>query len=298
MIDATAATYALLLGAVAAFNPCGFALLPAYITVIVTGSADARVSRAVTLRRAVAFGLAMTLGFMVVFTAFGVLFGAVDLGLQGSVLPYVSYVTVVIGGVVVWLGIVMLRGGELRGPGLRLSGAAPSRTFWSQTVYGASFALASLSCTIGLFLAVVAQALAADGPAGVVAPFVIYGAGMGAALLAVSIFAALAGSAAAAGLRRRTPTLMRWGGALMVLAGLYVILFGLAEALPRHGVETLNPVLSETARWQSAVALWIGSWHVAALVAFVAVVTIVTTAILIAARRRRSTTATADPDQT
>lgn len=286
MIDATAATYALLLGAVAAFNPCGFALLPAYITVIITGSADARVSRPIALRRAVGFGLAMTVGFMAVFTTFGLLFGAVNIGLQGSVLPYVSYLTVVIGLVLVWLGIVLLRGGELRGPGLRVTGGAPTRAFWSQVGYGASFAVASLSCTIGLFLAVVTQALAASGPVGAVAPFLIYGAGMGASILTVSILAALAGSAAAAALRRRTPLLMRVGGALMILAGLYVVVFGLAEVLPRHGVDALNPVLIETAQWQSAVSQWIGSWGTPALVAFVIAVALATVAIVIVARVR------------
>ena len=78
MIDPTGAAYALLLGAVAAFNPCGFALLPAYVTVLVTRSADARVPRAVALRRAVGFGTALTLGFLAVFTSLGLLFGLAE----------------------------------------------------------------------------------------------------------------------------------------------------------------------------------------------------------------------------
>ncbi|GIG54056.1 cytochrome c biogenesis CcdA family protein [Demequina activiva] len=285
MLDPTAAAYALLLGAVAAFNPCGFALLPAYITVIVTGSADAGVTRAAALRRAVGFGLAMTVGFMVIFTGFGLLFGAVNIGLQGSILPYLSYVTVAIGAVLIWLGIVLLRGGELRGPGMRITGSAPTRAFWSQVGYGATFALASMSCTIGLFLAVVAQALAAPGPVGAVAPFLIYGAGMGASVLAVSILAAVAGSSAAAALRSKTPVLMRIGGGLMVLAGIYVLLFGLAEVLPRYGIDALNEVLHTTARWQGAVAQWIESWGTVALIVFVAVVAIATVVILLLGRR-------------
>ncbi|WP_062137710.1 cytochrome c biogenesis CcdA family protein [Demequina aestuarii] len=285
MLDATVAAYVLLLGAVAAFNPCGFALLPAYLTVIVTGSADAGVTRAVALRRAVGFGLAMTLGFMVVFTGFGLLFGAVSLGLQGSVLPYVSYVTVAIGAVLVWLGLVMLRGGQLRGPGLRITGHAPRRAFWSQVGYGASFAVASLSCTIGLFLAVVAHALAATGPVAAVAPFFIYGAGMGASVLAISMVAAVAGSAAASTMRRHTPLLMRVGGGLMVVAGLYVLVFGLAEVLLQYGIDTLNPVLTTTAQWQSGVSAWIESWGTAVLVIFVAIVAAAAGAILVAARR-------------
>ena len=273
MLDGTAAAYALLLGAVAAFNPCGFALLPAYIIVIVTGSAEASTSRIVALRRAAGFGLAMTLGLMAVFTAFGLLFGAVSLSLQESILPYVSYVTVAIGVVLTWLGVVLVIKGELRGPGLRMQLRAPHASFYSQVGYGASFAVASLSCTIGLFLAVVSQALVASNPLGTVLPFAIYGVGMSASVVTVSLLAALAGSGVAAALRNETMLIMRLGGVLMILAGLYVVGFGLAEILPRFGVVALNPLLHTTARWQASVTETIQSWGTPVLVAIVVVVT-------------------------
>lgn len=271
MLDGTAAAYALLLGVVAAFNPCGFALLPAYIMVIVTGSAESSTSRLVALRRAVGFGLAMTLGLMAVFTAFGLLFGAVSL--QESILPYVSYVTVAIGVVLTWLGVVLVIKGELRGPGLRMQLRAPRASFFSQVGYGASFAVASLSCTIGLFLAVVSQALVASNPLGTVLPFVIYGVGMSASVVIVSLLAALAGSGVAAALRNKTMLIMRVGGVLMILAGLYVVGFGLAEILVRFGIDALNPLLHTTARWQAAVTETIQSWGTPVLVAIVVAVT-------------------------
>jgi cytochrome c biogenesis protein CcdA len=273
---------------VAAFNPCGFALLPAYITVLITGSASEGVTRPMAVRRALLFGLAMTTGFMVVFTAFGLLFGAVNLGLQGSILPYVSYVTAALGVLLIWLGVVLLRGGQLNGPGLRLNSAQPAKSFWSQTVYGASFAVASLSCTIGLFLAVVTQALAATNPVGAVAPFVVYAAGMGTSILIVSLLAALAGAGLAAGLRRHTPRIMRAGGGLMIVAGLYVLVFGLAEILPRYGVSALNSVLTTTARWQGDVSQWIESWGTPALITLVVIVTIVVVSVFMAGRRTTS----------
>lgn len=272
MLDATAASYALLLGVVAAFNPCGFALLPAYVVLIVTGTAESPNTRRVALRRAVGFGLAITLGSMAVFTAFGLLFGAVSLGLQGTILPYVSYATLAIGIALVWLGAVLAVKGELRGPGLRMQLAAPRTTFWSQVGYGASFAVASLSCTIGLFLAVVSQALVASNPLGTVLPFAIYGIGMGASVVALSLLAALVGSGVVTSLRRKTTFIMRLGGVLMILAGLYVFVFGLSEILPRFGIEALNPVLLTTTRWQAAVTEAIQSWGTPILVTIVATV--------------------------
>ena len=110
------AGFAFLLGVVAAFNPCGFALLPAYLAVIVTGSAAGSVGRLDAIRRAIGFGLAMTLGFVVVFTGFGLLFGAVNAALQGAVLPLVPYLTVTLGVVLVALGVSMLVRGECGDP--------------------------------------------------------------------------------------------------------------------------------------------------------------------------------------
>ncbi len=285
MFDTTAAAYALLLGAIAAFNPCGFALLPAYLTVIMTGSADGGVTRGVALRRAVGFALAMSLGFLVVFAAFGVLFGAINLGLQASVLPAISYVTIVLGALVMGLGVVVVVRGELAGPGLRIKGHAPRAAFWSQAAYGASFALASLSCTIGLFLVVVTQAIDAASPADAVVPFLAYAGGMGASVVIVSVLAALVGTTAAAALRRRTPVLMRAGGVLMVLAGLFVLVYGLAEVLPRHGIRVLDDFLRTTSRWQGDVAAAIQGWGTPVLVILVVVAASVVIATLVPRRR-------------
>lgn len=292
----TDVAYALLLGAVAAFNPCGFALLPAYLTLIVTGSAGAvgpggdgaGVPRAVAMRRALGFAGAMTVGFLAVFLGFGLLFGGVSLGLQASVLPAVSYVTVVLGIAVTALGVRMAWRGELSGPGLSAlarGSRAPGRTWLSQAFYGASFALASLSCTIGLFLVVVTQALAATSPVATISPFLAYGLGMGASVVLVSLAAALAGTGVAAALRRRTPLLMRIGGVLMVLAGVYVTLFGLAEVLPRFGIDVLDPVVLTTTRWQSAVTFAVQDWGTPVLVALVGLTVVAAVTVGVMARR-------------
>jgi len=286
VIDSTAAAFALLLGAVAAFNPCGFALLPAYITAIVTGSSDTGMTRAQALRRGVIFGLAMTAGFVAVFTGFGLLFGAVNVALQGSVLPYLPYVTVTLGVVLIGFGIAMALGHEV--PGLRvkpMTGRAPKADAWSQVLYGVSFALASLSCTIAPFFAVVTQSLDASGPVGAIAPFVIYGAGMGTSVLIISLAAALAGSAVGRALRERTGLILRIGGVIMVLAGAWVIIYGLAELLPRYGVTALNEVLLSSSRVQGNISNAITDWGTPVLVTVLALVVAAIVVVFAVARR-------------
>ncbi len=59
-------------GLVAALNPCGFAMLPAYLALVVRGDANGERSDALTaLSRAVAATAAMALGFIAGFGAFG-----------------------------------------------------------------------------------------------------------------------------------------------------------------------------------------------------------------------------------
>jgi cytochrome c biogenesis protein CcdA len=277
---------ALTAGMLAAFNPCGFALLPAYLTLIVTGSAEEGVTRPTALRRATGFGLAMTLGFAGVFTAFGLLFVLATAGLQGSVLPYLAYVTVAIGIALVALGVRMAAGHEINVPGLRIKGHAPAATFGSQTVYGASFALASMSCTIGPFLAIVSTAINAPGPVAKTTPFLIYAIGMGTSILAISIVAALAGSTVVAGLRRRTPAIMRGAGWLMIVAGIYATLYGLAEILQQHGNSALTGVLDVTGGWQSGITRTIHGWGLPVLITL-AVLAVVAVAWVYGSRQRR-----------
>lgn len=274
-LSAAAASLALTAGALAAVNPCGFALLPAYLTVIVTGTADAKIGRRVALGRALLFGTAMTLGFILVFGTFGGLLSP----FHQAIFPYLGWVTVVIGLGLLVLGIALLRGGELRGPGLAFAGRAPQGTFLSQIVYGASFALVSLSCTIGPFLTVFATSLQSNNYFGVISAFVLYGVGMGAVIVTLSLIAALAGTGAVARVRRATPVLKRIGGALLIAAALYVLYYGWFELRLRYGsVSGQDAVISAGAELQGSLVRWldaIPAWGFAALAAVVVVIAIV-----------------------
>ena len=80
-------------GLVAALNPCGFAMLPAYLTLVVRGNPADACGAAAAVGRAVAATAAMTLGFLTVFGAFGLL----TVSLASTVQRYMPYITIVIG---------------------------------------------------------------------------------------------------------------------------------------------------------------------------------------------------------
>ena len=78
--------------------------------------------------------------------------------------------------------------------------------------------------------------------------------------------AALAGSTVIAGLRRRTPAIMRAAGWLMILAGIYAFLYGLAEVLQQFGIDALQGVFEVTLAWQGSLTRAVYGWGVPTLV--------------------------------
>ena len=100
-------TLALAAGMLAAVNPCGFALLPAYLSVLVLGDDSPGTGRAVG--RALALTGWMTLGFVAVFGVFGIVVSPV----ASQVQQYLPWFTVVFGVMVAAAGVWLLVGREL-----------------------------------------------------------------------------------------------------------------------------------------------------------------------------------------
>jgi cytochrome c-type biogenesis protein len=249
-MSAATPAFALVAGAVAAFNPCGFALLPAYLGLLVSQPSG---GRAAALARAGRFAAGMTGGFVAVFG----LAGAVLAPLAVSFERYLPVLTIVIGVVLVGVGSWLLAGRHLAIPGLAGHGTAPRAGWWSHVGYGVSFALASLSCTIAPFLAVTAAALAAGGAPAVVGAFLAYALGMGIVVLALALAVATARTSVVDGMRRAGAVISRLSGGLLVLAGAYVAWYGWFEIRVLAGAITADPVVSAAVTAQAAIARWV-----------------------------------------
>ncbi|OBF79196.1 hypothetical protein A5791_11775 [Mycobacterium sp. 852002-51163_SCH5372311] len=262
-------------GLVAALNPCGFAMLPAYLLLVVRGQQSGEQSPAnragpallgasAPLGRALAATVGMALGFL---TVFGV-FGALTISAATTVQRYLPYATVVIGALLVGLGAWLLAGRKLTI--LRPLGArwAPNlrQGSWMTGMYGygVSYAIASLSCTIGPFLAVTGAGLRGGSVLGTVAIYAAYVAGLTLVVGVLAVAAATASSALADRLRRILPLVTRIGGVLLVIVGLYVGYYGLYEV--RLFTANANPqdaVITAAGRMQGALAGWVhqhGGW--------------------------------------
>ncbi|GAA1408636.1 cytochrome c biogenesis CcdA family protein [Catellatospora coxensis] len=247
-MDTASYSLALSAGLLAAVNPCGFAMLPAYVSLLVTADHGGQPPRWPTrLARALAMTAAMTAGFVTVFGGFGLL-AAPAADWIAARLPWV---TVCIGLVLLALGGWLTAGRQLPSP-VPKTGAAPHlrQRFWPMYLFGMSFAVALLGCTIGPFLAVVVTAFTTGSAASGAGLFVAYATGMAVIVGAIAVAVAAAQQTAIRWLRRAGAVVSRLGGVLMVAAGAYVAWYGWYEIRLYRGQTTADPVIDAAAAVQ------------------------------------------------
>lgn len=278
-------------GVLAAVNPCGFALLPAYVSLLIAGEDPAETPRpAAALGRALSLTAAMTAGFVAVFGVFGLMAAPV----ADRLAERLPWVTVAIGVVLTGLGLWLAAGRELPSPIPKLRRApALQRRLGPMIGFGMSFAVASLGCTIGPFLGVIVASFTAGSTARGIGLFVAYAAGMALIVGCVSVAVALAQQTVVTWMRRTAALLSRAAGALMVVAGLYVAWYGWYEIRIRDDPRTTDAVIDRAAEvqtWLATVVEGAGPLGLTALLG-----TVVATLSFLAWRRRRHTST--KPDQ-
>ena len=287
MIDAPLA-YAFGVGMVATVNPCGFAMLPAYLSYFL-GIDSTRVvaaSPAARVGRAIAVSLAVSIGFMTVFTIIGAIVRA-----GGDVLiDWAKYITIPIGLALAALGVAMLLGYHLPFTTPRLDKGGRDRTLPSMYVFGISYAIASIGCTLPLFISATLASFTSKGAVSGVLLVLAYGAGMALVLTALTVTLALARGGLLAGLRRMMAYVDRVAGVFLILAGLYLVYYWIFNLrFDATGSTTGGGVASTVESWSFDAQTWLqdrGGWILGMLLAVIVGVTVAVTVA-----RRRSTTA-------
>ncbi len=220
--------FAFAAGMVASVNPCGFALFPAYIALYL-GTERARHDLPSRLLRAAGIGGVVTLSFVALFAAVGLLVVASAAGVA-RIFPIIG---LLIGFLLVVAGAVMLGGGALQLGFVdriadRFGAVSRRRGVAGYVAFGVAYAAGSLGCTLPIFLTVVATGFTAGGPLGAVAQLGLYGLGMGVVLIAVTVASAVIEHAALRRVRRIGAALQPAGAVVLLLAGGYVVYYWLA----------------------------------------------------------------------
>jgi len=209
-------------GVFATFNPCGFAMLPAYLTMLVNSSAKKATSLQLATR-AIQFALLMSFGVISVFA----LFAAVIFPISTSIQKYLPIVTITIGLLLIILGGATLLGRAVFLKKLWSPNTAPSTRLKSLYLYGVTFALGSVSCTIGPLLAATSTSLNL-GLIATLKTYLFYALGMSATIVVIALLALFSQATL-----RRVKSSMRVieiiSAIFLILVGFYLIIFGLYE---------------------------------------------------------------------
>lgn len=199
-------------GMVATVNPCGFAMLPAYLGVMIG-------DRGPTRESALLVGAAVSSGFVAVFLVSGVVIGA---GLR-AIVSWMPWMALVVGVGLVSAGIAGLRGAPVfaRLPGVKRS--TRNRSIPGLVGFGVSYGVASLSCTLPIFLSLVASSLATESLVETTMVFVSYGAGTSLVVIVLTLALAAGRERALRAVRPVSARLGAISGWVMVAAGAFII---------------------------------------------------------------------------
>jgi len=193
MVDAALLGYALSVGMIAFFNPCGFALLPAYVAHYLSQGRGEESSALERGLRGVKLGLAMSAGFFTVFAGLGLGLALAGRVLSHYIMTYIPWIGAGVGVILLLLGLTMLLKRDFS-PELPVAGLAarlrggrkPSdHSLAFYYIYGISYAIGSLGCTLPLFLSVTLTAFTTHWVNGL-ANFFAYATGMTLMMLSFS----------------------------------------------------------------------------------------------------------------
>ena len=215
--------YGFTAGMIALINPCGAAMLPAYIGYQLSRDGDlSGNSPGVVALRGVFLGIVTTMGFVVVFGAIGTV---IVFGGRGiiSAMPYAGLATGTgVSLLAMWLLISRGHIGIIFASRISLGG---DRGLFGLFLFGVGYALASLSCALPIFLVVVLTSINSGGIITGLTGFLSYALGMGTMLILITVVVSFSQHGARVIMRRALPH-MEWIGNLILLgSGLYIMYY-------------------------------------------------------------------------
>ncbi len=207
-------------GAASAFSPCGIAMLPATVALLLRGQ-DGSARLGERAWRGGVAGILLALGFSIVVAAAATLFSLV----AQTVLRVLPLLMVALAVALVAMGVLLYRDrwaiGLSTGALARRMDAIGGSFVGTLVAAGAAYGLAALSCTLPIFIALLAE-VAGAGLAGTVSVVVVFATGVALVLVAVSVGTALWRGAMERTIHGVLPYVGRASGVIVVFAGLWI----------------------------------------------------------------------------
>lgn len=241
--------YSFMLGMLAAVNPCGFVLLPAYLLYFLgIDGGPQHISRA-PLQRALRVSASVSAGFLLVFLVVGTISRLFTQWIELRA----KYAGFVIGLILIVLGIAMLFGWK---PSFTTSmpGAKRDHSTRAMFVFGIGYAIASIGCTIGLLTTAILGSIGTNGFVSGVISITMYGLGMSLLVTALTVTLAAAKTGVARVLKRSLRYIDKVAAVFISLTGIYLTWYWYG-AISERG--SLGTVVSRVENWQNSVSLWL-----------------------------------------
>ncbi|MEX2604683.1 MAG: cytochrome c biogenesis protein CcdA [Gracilimonas sp.] len=207
-------------GVVAFFAPCAVALLPGYIVSFISRNSETAPEISAKLYRGLKLAFLSILGILVIYSIAGVLIVVASQLLKA----YMKWVTIGMGGILIILGLLMLAGKNVA-----FSVNINQRHQKSETreafLFGIGYAIGALGCLFPLFLVVATQAIAAPSTLLGVSYILAYFIGISLMMILAILLSTFAKDFFMKYLRKILPHMNQITGALLIVAGIYVIYY-------------------------------------------------------------------------
>ena len=212
---------ALVAGALVALNPCSVPLLPAFLSYYFGVKRDVLPRARTGLLQGLLVGALLTVGVVGVFTLIGLplVYGA------SRVTDAVPWLGLAAGAAAMLAGVVALAGrGSITLP-LPGSLSRQHGRWMRPLLFGVAYGVASLGCSLPVFLAFLASSLSVRGSGNALAVLAAYVAGIATTITALLVVATLLREGLARRLGPLAARLHRVSGLLLLLAGGYLTYF-------------------------------------------------------------------------
>lgn len=207
-LDISGIAFAFTAGIISIFSPCGYALLPGYVSYYLGFD--------FSIVRGIYGGLACTLGLLTVFSIIGFLASSLGLLLQ-QIIPLLDLTAAII---LVVIGATMLL--EIQLPFLSVNvGPSKKKGLPGLYIFGIVYGMAGVGCSGPIFISVFIQSIT-KGLVNGLAIFAAYAVGMGIPLVITSIMLAMAKDYLITRITKITPKIHRLSGIVLILVGVYL----------------------------------------------------------------------------
>jgi len=232
IIELTGLPLAFGAGILAAFNPCGAAVLPTYIVFLLGESKKANSSKIKLIQHGLTAGMAMALGFLSVFILTGMLLTVIG----HTVSFIIPWLNAAAGILLIIYSIIRIavpadhKGGNIY-LNTSLSRLAPKpgekKGIHAFYIYGLGYAVISMGCTLPIFLVAVFTSFTAGGLLSGINSFILYSLGMGIVVSIISTTSLLAGEITRKWLSKISIYFDTLISILLLLTGIYLTYYWL-----------------------------------------------------------------------